>query len=98
MACADCGVMFCAVEATTMKNDTILVLVSQAEPAEAQLAMLTKAVANAKIIVENSAEAFEQEAIDATILFNSPAWIALFKKPFAICRNLSCVHLQCESM
>ena len=92
MACADCGVMFCAIEATTMKNDTILVLVSQAEPAEAQLAMLTKAVANAKIIVENSAEAFEQEAIHATILFNWSGSLALFKKAFAMCPNLRWVH------
>jgi phosphoglycerate dehydrogenase-like enzyme len=84
--------MFCAVEATTMKNDTILVLVSQAEPAEAQLAMLTKAVANAKIIVENSAEAFKQEAIHATILFNWSGSLALFKKAFAMCPNLRWVH------
>jgi phosphoglycerate dehydrogenase-like enzyme len=75
-----------------MKNDTILVLVSQAEPAEVQLAMLTKALANAKIVFGNSAEVFEQEAVHATVLFNWSGPLGLFKKVFAMCPNLRWVH------
>jgi len=75
-----------------MKNDTILVLVSQAEPAGAQLAMLTKALANAKIVFCNSTEVFEQEAVHATVLFNWSGQLELFKKVFAMCSNLRWVH------
>jgi phosphoglycerate dehydrogenase-like enzyme len=75
-----------------MRNDTILVLVSPAEPAEAQLAMLRKQLADVKIIAGNSAEAFEGAAVDAGVLFNWSGSIVLFKKVFAMCPNLLWVH------
>jgi phosphoglycerate dehydrogenase-like enzyme len=71
-----------------MRNDTILVLASPTEP---QLAML-KQLADVKIIVGNSAEAFEQEAVHATVLFNWSGSLALFKKVFGMCPNLLWVH------
>jgi phosphoglycerate dehydrogenase-like enzyme len=89
---AVCGLIFCVVETTLMKNDMILVLVSQAESAEAQLAMLTKALANARIDFGHSAEVFEQEAAHATVLFNWAGPLGLFKKVFAMCPNLRWVH------
>jgi len=88
----DCGVNSRDVHSKPMRNDTILVLVSQAEPAEAQLAMLTKGLANAKIIAGNSAEVFEQETVRATVLFNWSGSLALFKQVFAMCPNLLWVH------
>ncbi len=75
-----------------MRNDTILVLVSPAEPAEAQLAMLRKQLADVKIIAGNSAEAFEGAAADASVLFNWSGSIVLFKKIFVVCPNLLWVH------
>lgn len=75
-----------------MRNDTILVLVSPAEPAEAQLAMLRKQLPGVKIIAGNSAEAFERAAVDAAVLFNWSGSIELFKKVFAMCPNLLWVH------
>jgi len=75
-----------------MRNDTILVLVSPAEPAEAQLATLREQLPGVKIIAGNSAEAFERPAVDATVLFNWSGSIELFKKVFAMCPDLLWVH------
>jgi phosphoglycerate dehydrogenase-like enzyme len=75
-----------------MRNDTILVLVSPAEPAETQLAMLKKLLANAKIVSGSSAEVFEKDATDAKVLFNWSGPLELFKKVFAMCPNLVWVH------
>jgi len=75
-----------------MRNDTILVLLSPTEPAEAQLAMLRKQLAGVKIIAGNSAEVFEQEAAQAAVLFNWSGPLALFKQVFAMCPNLLWVH------
>lgn len=75
-----------------MKNDTILVLVSAAEPAEAQLAMLENSLGGVKMIAGNSPEVFEQEAKSATVLFNWSGPLALFKKVFAMCPKLVWVH------
>jgi phosphoglycerate dehydrogenase-like enzyme len=78
--------------ATMTRNDTILVLVSAAEPAEEQVAMLQKSLANVKIIARNSAEVFEETAADATVLFNWSGSLGLFKAVFAMCPNLLWVH------
>ena len=75
-----------------MRNDTILVLVGPAEPAEAQLAMLRKQLTDVSIIAGDSAEAFEGTAVDASVLLNWSGPIVLFKKVFAICPNLLWVH------
>jgi phosphoglycerate dehydrogenase-like enzyme len=75
-----------------MRNDTILVLVSTAEPAEAQLAMLRQQLADVRVIAGNSAEAFEGAAADASVLFNWSGSLALFKEVFAMCPNLLWVH------
>ena len=75
-----------------MRNDTILVLVSPAEPAEAQLAMLKQRLADVKIIAGDSAAVFEQAAVHATVLFNWSGSLALFKEAFAMCPNLLWVH------
>jgi phosphoglycerate dehydrogenase-like enzyme len=75
-----------------MRNDTVLVLVSAAEPAEAQLATLNHQLIDARIVAGNSAEAFEELASDATVLFNWSGPLALFKKVFAMCPNLVWVH------
>ncbi len=75
-----------------MRNDTILVLVSPAEPAEAQLAILKRRLADENIIAGDSAAVFEQAAVHATVLFNWSGSLALFKKMFAMCPNLLWVH------
>jgi len=75
-----------------MRNDTIVVLVSTAEPAEAQLAMLRRQLADVRIIVGNSAEVFEGAAADASVLFNWSGSLALIKEVFAMCPNLLWVH------
>jgi phosphoglycerate dehydrogenase-like enzyme len=75
-----------------MRSDTILVLVSPAEPAEAQLAMLRKRLTDVEITTGNSAEAFEGTAVDASVLLNWSGSILLFKKVFALCPNLLWVH------
>ncbi len=75
-----------------MRNDTILVLVSAAEPAEAQLAMLEKSLAGVKMVFGNSAEVFAGVAAEATVLFNWSGSLELFKKVFAMCPNLLWVH------
>jgi phosphoglycerate dehydrogenase-like enzyme len=75
-----------------MRNDTILALVSPAEPAEAQLAMLRHRLADVKIVTGNSTEAFERDAADASVLFNWSGSLALFKQVFAMCPNLRWVH------
>jgi phosphoglycerate dehydrogenase-like enzyme len=75
-----------------MRNDTILVLVSAAEPAEAQLAMLAKSLAGVKMVFGNSAEAFAGTAVEATVLFNWSGSLELFKRVFAMCPNLLWVH------
>jgi phosphoglycerate dehydrogenase-like enzyme len=75
-----------------MRSDTILVLVSPAEPAEAQLAMLEKSLPAVKKISGSSAEVFERVAVNASVLFNWSGPLALFKKVFAMCPNLLWVH------
>src|SRR5580693_1465886 len=75
-----------------MRNDTILVLVSAAEPAEARLATLRQRLTGVKVVAGNSAEAFEESAADATVLFNWSGPLALFKKVFEMCPNLVWVH------
>jgi phosphoglycerate dehydrogenase-like enzyme len=75
-----------------MRNDTILVLVSPAEPAEAQLAMLSKLLADVNTIAGNSVEAFEEAAVRASVLFNWSGSLELFKSVFAMCPNLLWVH------
>jgi len=75
-----------------MISDTILVLVSPTEPAEAQLAMLSKQLAGVNIIAGNSAEVFAESAVRASVLFNWSGSLALFKEAFAICPNLLWVH------
>lgn len=72
-----------------MRTETILVL---ANPDEPQIAMLREHLASIEIIVGNSAEAFEQAAVRATVLFNWSGPLALFKKVFAMCPNLLWVH------
>lgn len=75
-----------------MRNDRILVLVSPAEPAEAQLAMLRQQLADLEIIVGCSAEVFEESAVRASVLFNWSGSLALFKEVFLMCPNLLWVH------
>jgi phosphoglycerate dehydrogenase-like enzyme len=75
-----------------MRNDTVLLLVSPAEPADTQLAMLRKQLADVTIIAGSSAEAFEGAAVDASVLFNWSGSIVLFKEVFRICPNLLWVH------
>jgi|HubBroStandDraft_6_1064221.scaffolds.fasta_scaffold04003_8 phosphoglycerate dehydrogenase-like enzyme len=75
-----------------MRNDTILVLVSTAERAEAQLSMLRQRLPDVKIIVGNSAEVFKGAAVDASVLFNWSGPLVLFKEVFAMCPNLLWVH------
>ncbi|MGC1618578.1 MAG: D-2-hydroxyacid dehydrogenase [Candidatus Acidiferrum sp.] len=72
-----------------MRNDTILVL---ANPDEPHLAMLGQRLGDAKIIVGDSADVFEQDAVCATVLFNWSGPLALFKKVFGMCPNLLWVH------
>jgi phosphoglycerate dehydrogenase-like enzyme len=72
-----------------MRNDAILVL---ADPAEPQLSMLRTQLAGMKIIVGNSAEAFEQAAVHASVLFNWSGSLALFRRIFGMCPNLRWVH------
>jgi phosphoglycerate dehydrogenase-like enzyme len=75
-----------------MRNDTILALVSPAEPAEAQLAMLRQQLTDLEIIVGCSAEVFRESAVRASVLFNWSGSLALFKEVFAMCPNLLWVH------
>jgi phosphoglycerate dehydrogenase-like enzyme len=75
-----------------MRNNTILVLVSPAEPAEAQLAMLRQQLGHSQLVVGNTADMFEGAAADATVLFNWSGSLELFKRVFAMCPNLLWVH------
>lgn len=75
-----------------MRKDTILVLVSPAEPAEAQLAMLSELLSDENIIAGNSVETFEEAAAYASVLFNWSGSLQLFKRVFAMCPNLLWVH------
>jgi phosphoglycerate dehydrogenase-like enzyme len=75
-----------------MRNATILVLVSPAEPAEAQLAMLRRQLRDLEIIVGCSAEVFEESAARGSVLFNWSGSLALFKQVFLMCSNLLWVH------
>lgn len=84
-----CGVISGATTAGVMKTETILAL---ANPDEPQIAMLKQRLANVEIIVGNSAEAFEQDAVRAIVLFNWSGPLALFKQVFAMCPNLLWVH------
>jgi phosphoglycerate dehydrogenase-like enzyme len=72
-----------------MENDTILVL---ADPAAPQLGILRTSLAGVKIVAGNSAEAFEQAALDATVLFYWSGSLPLFRKVFGMCPNLRWVH------
>jgi phosphoglycerate dehydrogenase-like enzyme len=91
-AWCDCGVISCTVHGASVRNDTILVLVGPAEPAEAQLRMLRKQLTEPKIIAGNSAEAFEGTAVDASVLCNWSGSIVLFEKVFRMCPHLLWVH------
>lgn len=84
-----CGVISGATTAGVMKTEIILVL---ANPDEPQIAMLRQRLASVEIIIGNSAEAFEQDAVRATVLFNWSGPLALFKQVFAMCPNLLWVH------
>jgi phosphoglycerate dehydrogenase-like enzyme len=75
-----------------MRKATILVLVSPAEPAEAQLAMLRQQFADVEIIEGCSAEVFRESAVRANVLFNWSGSLALFKEVFLMCPNLLWVH------
>jgi phosphoglycerate dehydrogenase-like enzyme len=75
-----------------MRNDTILVLVGAAEPAEAQLAMLEKSLPGVRMVFGNSPQAFKEIALEATVLFNWSGPLELFKKVFSMCPNLLWVH------
>src|SRR5579859_7511076 len=83
-----CGVIFCPVRGMQMKNDTVLVL---AKPAEPQLAMLRQ-LGEVRITIGNSAEAFQEDAAQASVLFNWSGSLALFKQVFGMCPNLLWVH------
>ncbi len=83
------GVISCAVRASAMSKDTILVL---ANPNDPQIAMLRQQLADVEIIVGNSAEACGEDAARATVLFNWSGSLALFKKVFGMCPNLRWVH------
>jgi phosphoglycerate dehydrogenase-like enzyme len=72
-----------------MKNDTILVL---ADPSEPQIAMLENRLSGVDIVVGISAEAFEQAASAASVLFNWSASLPLLRKVFRLCPNLRWVH------
>jgi phosphoglycerate dehydrogenase-like enzyme len=72
-----------------MKNDTILVL---ADPSEPQIALLKQRLADLKIIVGNSAELFEHDAANASVLFNWSGSLGLFKNVFEMCPKLLWVH------
>lgn len=85
----DCVVIFCAVHVTAMRNDTILIL---GAPTDAQIAMLRERCAEVKIIVGNSADAFEEDAAKASVLFRWSGSQAQFEKAFGMCPNLLWVH------
>ena len=71
-----------------MNNDTLLVL---ANPGEPQLAMLRQ-LGEPKITVGNSADIFQQVALQASVLFNWSGSLALFKQVYEMCPNLLWVH------
>lgn len=72
-----------------MKNDTIFVL---ADPSEPQIAMLENRLSGVDIVVGISAEAFEQAASAASVLFNWSASLPLLRNVFRLCPNLRWVH------
>jgi phosphoglycerate dehydrogenase-like enzyme len=72
-----------------MAYDTIFVL---ANPAAPQLGILRTSLAGVNIVAGNSAEAFEQSALDATVLFNWSGSLPLFRKVFEMCPNLRWIH------
>jgi phosphoglycerate dehydrogenase-like enzyme len=72
-----------------MKNDTIVVL---ADPSEPQIAILENRLSGEEVVVGKSAEAFEQVASRASVLFNWSASLPLFRKVFGLCPNLRWVH------
>jgi phosphoglycerate dehydrogenase-like enzyme len=71
-----------------MKN-TILVL---ADPNEPQLALLEKLPAETNIVAGNSVEAFEQAAVEATVIFEWSGSQALLRAVFGMCPNVRWVH------
>jgi phosphoglycerate dehydrogenase-like enzyme len=71
-----------------MKN-TILVL---ADPNEPQLALLEKLRAETNIVAGNSVEAFEQAAVEATVIFEWSGSQALLRAVFGVCPNVRWVH------
>jgi phosphoglycerate dehydrogenase-like enzyme len=71
-----------------MKN-TILVL---ADPNEPQLALLEKLRAETNIVAGNSVEAFEQAAVEATVIFEWSGSQALLRAVFGMCPNVRWVH------
>ncbi|MGB7281653.1 MAG: D-2-hydroxyacid dehydrogenase [Candidatus Acidiferrum sp.] len=72
-----------------MKNETILVL---ANPDEPELGKLEKFLGGTRALIGDSAEALEEAAADAQVLFHWSGALALFKKVFAMCPNLRWVH------
>lgn len=75
--------------AEAMRNETILVL---ANPAAPQLAILRQKLGDVSIVVGDCAEALEEAAARATVLFNWSSPLSLFKKVFAMCPHLLWVH------
>ncbi|MGB2670541.1 MAG: D-2-hydroxyacid dehydrogenase [Candidatus Acidiferrum sp.] len=74
---------------TLIRNDTILVL---GNPTKAQTAMLRERCAGVNIIIGDSAEIFEKDAAQASVLFRWSGSQPVFKRVFEICPNLLWVH------
>ena len=72
-----------------MRTDTIFVLADANEP---ELAMLRSQLSDVRIIVGDSADEFQKETSQATVLFNWSGSLALFKQVFAMCPNLRWIH------
>lgn len=72
-----------------MNQDLLFVL---AEPTEPQLPTLKRELAHVHMVIGNSAEDFATRAAEATVLFNCSGSLELFKRVFAMCRNLRWVH------
>lgn len=56
------------------------------------MAALRQQLSGVKIVVGNSPEAFEKDAVDATVLYNWMSSAALFQTVFKMCPNLLWVH------
>ena len=78
-----------------MDNNTVLVL---SDPTERQLAMLEHLPPDTGIVVGNQAEAFEQAAGEASVLFNWSGSPALLREVFGMCRALRWVHTRAAGL